>query len=105
MATASPDDGGGVDATGGGVDGGCSGGLLPRGESIEVEEVCGSSNPIRAPKRRAPSLLPVLCKLLRRAAINGLLDLAALSKLSPSFTVDSRVRDQFLGLGLGINFS
>ena len=55
MATASPDDGGGVDAAGGGVDGGCSGGLLPSGESIEVEEVCGSSNPSRDPKRRAPS--------------------------------------------------
>ena len=52
MATASPDDGGGVDAAGGGVDGGCTGGLLPGGESIEVEEVCGSSNP---PKWRAPA--------------------------------------------------
>ena len=55
MATASPDDGGGVGAAGGGVDGGCSGGLLPSSESIEVEEVCGSSNPSRAPKRRAAS--------------------------------------------------
>ena len=55
MATASPDIGDGVDAAGGGVDGGCSGGLLPGGESIEVEEVCGSSNPSWAPKRRASS--------------------------------------------------
>ena len=55
MATASPDDGGGVGAAGGGVGGGCSGGLLPGGESVEVEQGCGSSNPSRAPKRRAPS--------------------------------------------------
>ena len=44
MAT---DDGGGVDGAGGG--------LLGGGDPNPAEEVCGSSNPSRAPKRRAPS--------------------------------------------------